>query len=108
MTDDRPKDNILNLSTRRLTDEDKRLLNLGLSFIPSVDNIHVNSITTSLDRIIRLIKLRDYFANDTDEDYDYTIKTHINRDQATNQGLGGEDSDDTTLLPTERRIIPLS
>lgn len=56
----------MNLSKHTLTTADTDLLDLGLSFIPTVNRMHVSQIQTSLHRLIRSLKLRDFFDDDDD------------------------------------------
>jgi len=58
----------MNLSNITLTDTHKTLLNLGMSFIPTVNAIDKTTIYTALHKLTRYIKLKDYFGED--EDYD--------------------------------------
>lgn len=54
----------MNLSEYTLLPSDNELLHLGLSFIPTVHKIHPDTIRESLTRLIRSIKLRDFFGDD--------------------------------------------
>jgi len=54
----------MNLSNYTLLPEDNTLLSLGLSFIPTVPKLHIDTIRKSLGRLIRAIKLKDFFGDD--------------------------------------------
>lgn len=67
----------MNLSNQTLTTNETNLLDLGLSFVPTVDKVNYTCIQKSLLKLVRSIKLRDYFDDD-DQDptpYDSSIKT---------------------------------
>lgn len=66
----------VNLSDLSLTNADISLLDKGLKFIPTYRYLPVNRIYEAQNRLIRSLKLRDYFSDeDTDNDYDYNRKT---------------------------------
>lgn len=60
--------NTVNLSNYTLTTTDKSLLNLGLSFIPTNNRLHISTVETSLNRLTRSLKLKDYFKDENDFD----------------------------------------
>lgn len=62
-------DNIMNLSDYSLTSDDKHLLNLGLTFIPTHNGMHKTTVYESLARLTRSLELKDFFSND-DNDFD--------------------------------------
>lgn len=61
----------------RLTEAQLSVLDLGLTFIPAYRHQPLNDIYKFQDRLIRNLKLKDYFGEkDPDEDdFDYTVKT---------------------------------
>src|SRR6218665_4015615 len=54
----------MNLSNHTLTKDETDLLDFGLSFIPTINKMHISQIQRFLDKVIRSIKLRDYFTDD--------------------------------------------
>jgi len=67
----------MNLSKQTLTTVETNLLDLGLTFVPTINKVNYSCIEKSLHKLIRTIKLKDHFD---DEDqaprtYDHTIKT---------------------------------
>lgn len=54
----------MNLSNEILSKDDISLLDLGLAFIPTTNKTHFYDIETSLHKLTRSIKLRDYFGED--------------------------------------------
>jgi len=54
----------MNLSKQALNPEETALLDLGLSFIPTVHKINFSQIQTALQKLIRSIKLKDFFDDD--------------------------------------------
>lgn len=65
---DLPKDNTLtvNLSNLTLNNTDIKLLDKGLSFIPTFNSMPLFKFYESQNRLIRNLKLRDYFSKYTD------------------------------------------
>lgn len=64
----------MNLSKHTLSKNETDLLDFGLSFIPTTNRLYFSQIEHSLEKLIRNIKLRDYF-NDDNQAQD-TIKTN--------------------------------
>lgn len=62
--------NTLNLSTHALTTNDAKLLDLGLSFIPTCNRLSHSEILTSLNKLTRSIKLKAFFGDEDDDDND--------------------------------------
>ena len=53
--------NIVNLSNRRLTDPESRVLELGLTFCPSVKDYNKEKVVDDYYKFIRRLKLAEYF-----------------------------------------------
>lgn len=54
----------MNLSKYTLNKDETDLLDLGLSFIPTVSKMNIEQIEESQNKLIRSIKLRDFFGDD--------------------------------------------
>jgi hypothetical protein len=69
----------LNLSSLQLSTHQLSLLNKGLTFIPTYNSLPINDIYSFQNRLIRNIKLKDYFQDETDDSFDYSKKTFTHR-----------------------------
>jgi len=89
----------MNLSKQTLTTTELNLLDLGLSFIPTISRVNYTSIQKSLYRLTRSIKLRDYFDDDDEEpsSYDNKVKTFTNPSDWEPR--------DEDLAPTTKKLI---
>ena len=68
----------MNLSKYSLNTDEINLLDLGLSFVPTINKVRYSDIDKSLHKLIRSLKLRDYFDDDDDRapvPYDTNTKT---------------------------------
>ena len=67
----------INLSDLQLTPADTNLLDKGLSFIPTYRFQPIYRIYEVQNRLVRSLKLKDYFAkkNESIDDFDYKTKT---------------------------------
>lgn len=67
----------MNLSSHTLTNSDKKLLDLGLTFIPTYNKVPYDSIKTSLNRLTRSLKLKDFFhgREQVPNNYNHNDKT---------------------------------
>ena len=65
----------VNLSNLELTAADISLLDKGLSFIPTYRWQPIDRIYSAQHRLVRNLKLKDYFSNKPDKEYDYKTKT---------------------------------
>jgi GIY-YIG catalytic domain len=65
----------LNLSSLQLSTHELSLLNKGLTFIPTYNSLPINDIYCFQNRLIRNLKLKDYFQDDTADVFDYSKKT---------------------------------
>jgi hypothetical protein len=66
----------MNLSSHTLTLCDKKLLDLGLTFIPTHNKVPYDRIKDSLHKLTRSLKLRDFFHDrEQTRTYDPTVKT---------------------------------
>jgi len=68
----------VNLSSTALSKVDIELLDKGLSFIPTLRSLPINKIYEAQNRLIRNLKLKDYFAGRQDSGYDPTRKKFTN------------------------------
>src|SRR5688572_1822702 len=89
----------MNLSKQTLTTTELNLLDLGLSFIPTISRVNYTSIQKSLYRLTRSIKLRDYFDDDDEEPstYNNKVKTFTNPSDWEPR--------DEDLAPTTKKLI---
>ena len=55
------------------------LLDKGLTYIPAYKTLPMNDIYEAQHRLIRSLKLRDYFQDDENDDYDFSAKTFTNK-----------------------------
>lgn len=55
------------------------MLDKGLTFIPTYRSLPINSVYSSQVRLIRNLKLKDYFQDKPDKDFDYSRKSFTNR-----------------------------
>lgn len=60
----------INLSSHTLTDADIRLLDRGLLFVPTIKTFPIEEILTSRDRLTRSLKLKGYFKDVENDDFD--------------------------------------
>jgi hypothetical protein len=67
----------VNLSNLELSITDITLLDKGLSFIPTYKYLAINKIYEAQSRLIRNLKLKDYFAGKPEKDYDPKTKNFI-------------------------------
>ena len=67
----------VNLSGLQLSDSQLSLLDKGLTFIPTYKYFPLHAIYSLQDRLIRNLKLKDYFLEDGDDDYDYTARKFV-------------------------------
>jgi len=67
----------INLSDLQLTPADTNLLDKGLSFIPTYRFQPISRIYEVQNRLVRSLKLKDYFSkkNESVDDFDYKTKT---------------------------------
>ena len=65
----------INLSNIDLSDADQTLLDKGLSFIPTYRKFPIDKIYDAQNRLIRNLKLKDYFQSQTNYKYNPKIKT---------------------------------
>lgn len=65
----------INLSSFQLSTHELSLLNKGLTFIPTNFSLPINDIYSSQNRLVRNLKLKDYFRDKTDDTFDYKTKT---------------------------------
>jgi len=68
----------VNLSSLPLSTSQLVLLDRGLTYIPKISHIPVIDIYSSQERLIRRLKLHDYFGDDDDDDYDPKQKRFLN------------------------------
>ena len=68
----------INLSDVNLSATQLSVLDRGLTFIPTYRYLPLDEIYSVQDRLIRNIKLRDYFKDRADDTYDYHQKTFTN------------------------------
>lgn len=68
----------INLSSHQLSEAQRSVLDKGLTYIPAYKQLPVDTIYASQDRLIRNLKLRDYFMGRSEDDYDYSRKTFTN------------------------------
>jgi hypothetical protein len=54
-------------------------LDKGLTFIPNYKLLPISDVYVAQHRLIRSLKLRDYFDEADDDDYDFTIKSFTNK-----------------------------
>jgi hypothetical protein len=73
----------MNLSKQTLTPEETSLLDLGLSFVPTISKVNYACIETSLQKLIRAIKLRDHFddGNGDSNTYDSNTRSFTHRSE---------------------------
>jgi len=64
----------VNLSNKHLSKIDIDLLDKGLSFIPTCNSMPLFKFYDAQNRLIRNLKIKDYFSNRSDKDYDYRKK----------------------------------
>jgi hypothetical protein len=67
----------LNLSNRVLTESEKRLLDRGLTFIPVYTVYSEHALYGLQNRLVRSLKLKDYYRESDDTDYDPNVKTFV-------------------------------
>lgn len=67
----------VNLSSKHLSSTQLSVLDRGLTFIPTYKTTPLIDIYTLQDRLIRNIKLKDYFGDNDDDDYDPQRKTFM-------------------------------
>jgi hypothetical protein len=60
----------LNLSKIQLNENDTRLLNKGLSYIPSVHRVPCLEVKTALDKLKRTLYLKDFFRDKDKKNFD--------------------------------------
>ena len=65
----------VNLSNINLSVADQKLLDKGLTFIPTYRKFPISKLYDSQNRLIRNLKLKDYFKHETNKEYDPKIKT---------------------------------
>ena len=75
--------NIVNLSKHPLTPPQTTLLDKGLKFIPTPHKFPTELIETSLSRFTRNLKLKSFFSEDPNPDYDPNAKTFENKSDWT-------------------------
>ena len=79
------KSNVYNLSQHKLTEDEKLVLELGLSFCPSQKNFNREKFANDTHAFIRRLKLKEYFheRSQTDENFNNKKKEHsiINKDR---------------------------
>lgn len=68
----------MNLSSVHLNDHELSLLDRGLTFIPKYRTARVSSIYALQNRLVRNLKLKDYYCDEEDDgSYDYNVKTFV-------------------------------
>ena len=67
---------VLYLSARRLTETEKNVLKLGLSFSPPQKKLNKEKFTKDFYAFIRRLKLRDYFVKNGQDDLDLSQLDH--------------------------------
>ena len=65
------------MSKLELTPDDISLLDKGLTFIPTYRHLPIAKIYETQNRLIRNLKLKDYFHGRQDKDYDPSKKTFV-------------------------------
>ncbi len=55
------------------------LLDKGLTYIPTYKLLPINDVYDAQHRLIRSLKLRDYFDDDDDDDFQFNVKTFTNK-----------------------------
>lgn len=65
----------VNLSNLELSKSDVELLDKGLTFIPTVNSVPLFKFYEAQNRLIRNLKIKDYFSNRSNKDYDYRNKS---------------------------------
>jgi len=63
------------LSRQKLTPADTSLLDKGLTFIPAYRHLPIAKIYETQNRLIRNLKLKDYFHGRQDQNYDPSKKS---------------------------------
>jgi len=63
-------DFVINLSNHKLTEAEISLLDKGLTFVPTVKLVPLHHINECKRRNLRNLKLRDFFQNKPDKEYD--------------------------------------
>jgi hypothetical protein len=73
----------INLSSTNLTENQKSLLEKGLTYIPTYKSLPLSEIYETQYRLIRSLKLRDFFFEDHNKDYDFNVRTFTNKSNWT-------------------------
>ena len=93
----------VNLSRSTLTSVERALLDRGLTFIPTFNLFPLQSIYSLQNRLVRNLKLKDYYRdNDTDDDvYDPKLKTFTARSTWT----PADEKISSSTLDTVQKIV---
>jgi hypothetical protein len=73
----------INLSKYVLTETDRKLLDRGLTFVPTYKKQSLKDLYSLQRRLTRNLKLKDYFRNKTTEEFDYNERTFTNKSSWT-------------------------
>ena len=65
----------INLSQYCLTDAELKLLDRGMTFIPSYSTLPVHTVFSLQNRLVRNLKLKDYYREEDSEDFDPKVET---------------------------------
>ena len=62
-----PTHNVINLSRRKLTKSEESVLDMGLSFCPSTNQLDKEGLCLDFHKFIRRLRLKDYFHDKTEQ-----------------------------------------
>ena len=68
----------LNLSQQHLTDSELKLLDRGMTFVPTYFTAPMHSVYALQNRLVRNLKLKDYFRENESDDFDPKVKSFTN------------------------------